>query len=164
MLSKFGKEIILVFLLTFLVTFAADFFGDFFVTPENVFSTFTMLLSILFLLLPALAGIAGGFLVAKKTSDLKTALLVPAVGAALAAIVLTGISLVQVMASSDAQIAAEIAGAQEYGISFFDNMAPEELREFLVFSSITGMLFLGIMNLALGGIGGFIGRAVTIRK
>lgn len=164
MLSKFSKEILAVFLLTFIVTFAADFFGDALVTPDTVFSPVTMLLGITVLLIPAFAGIVGGYLVAKKTPDLKTSLLVPAIGATLAAIVLTGISFAQIMVASDAQLESEIAKAKEYGVSFFEQMSNQELRDFLVFSAIAGMFFLAIMNFALGAAGGFAGRTITLRK
>ena len=69
-----------------------DFVGNFFTpssgTEELTLSSGLMAFSMIALFLPALVGcIPSGYLIAKKTKDIKAALFVPALGAAIGGLV-----------------------------------------------------------------------------
>ncbi len=168
MIQQFKRELILAVVLTTVLFAAADILGDFAFAPspgELTLSAELMVLSMAVLILPALLGtIPSGYLIAKKTADIKPIIFIPALGAAIGAIILMLFSFVSFILTPDSVLQAQMAKVSDYGIDFFTNMSLPEYRSMLMFSIAFGAVFLGLMNFAIGLAGGFVGSRIAAVK
>lgn len=163
-MKEFLRQGVLVFVLIFVFTFVAELFEPQDISPELIFSPLVFVAGLLVLFFPFFASIAGGFFVAKKTREMKPALLVPAVAAFLAGLVLVGIGLLQVIIYSDEQLEVELVKAKEFGLGAFGDMSVDEFRGFLLTSTLFGAVFVGLLNFGLGIAGGLAGRQIALMK
>lgn len=163
-MKEFWQQGVLVFVMIFVFTFIAEVFEPKNISPDMIFSPPVFIVGLLVLFFPFFASIAGGFFVAKKTREIKPALLVPAVAAFLAGLVLVGLGLLQVILYSDEQLKAELVKAQEFGLGVFGDMTVDEFRGFLLTSTLFGAVFVGLINFGLGLAGGLVGRKIALMK
>ena len=160
-MKQFWKEGALTALAVLSLSFAADMVP----VPAaiDIFSPFLMLFGLFVLVLPFFPAAIAGYFIRKKTAQ-KDYFVVPAIGAALGGILLVAISLAQVLLSSDAQLLAEVSKASGSGVTFFESMNAQELRSFFISSTAIGLVFLTIINGALGLVGGLAGGYLSGRK
>ncbi|MBI4044999.1 MAG: hypothetical protein HY392_04795 [Candidatus Diapherotrites archaeon] len=163
-MKEFLKQGVLVFVLIFVFTFIAEVLEPKDISPELVFSPLVFVAGLLVLFFPFFASIAGGFFIAKKTREMKPALLVPATAAFLAGLVIVGLGLLQVVLYSDEQLGLELVKASELGLGFFSDMTVDEFRGFLLTSTLFGAVFVALLNFGLGITGGLVGRQVALMK
>ncbi len=159
MIKKYWKELGLAVIITGIVLWLVDVLGDlFFAEPETLsVSTEIMLFGLIALFLPALIGsIPSGYLIAKKTQEIKSIVFVPALGAALAGIILILFSAVSMLLLSDADWQNQLNEVKEFG-EIFGEMTLEEFRYFTLFSVVFGGLFIAVFNFGIGLAGGFAG-------
>ncbi len=167
MFKEFWKEFLLAAILTAAIFTVMDLLGNLFVpeTGEVVLSAELMVFSIAVLVLPALIGcIPSGYLIAKKTKDVKAALFVPAIGAAIGGLALMALSAGALLLMTDAAWQAQMNQLAEYGVEFFADMSLAEYKSVVVLSAIIGMVFLAILNFAIGLAGGFAGSRLVKKK
>lgn len=167
MFKEFKKELLLAAVLTAGLFTLMDLLGDFLV-PETGAATLSaglMAFSIVILILPALvACIPSGYLIAKKTSDIKAAIFVPALGAAIGSLVLMVLSAGSLLLMTDAAWQEQMAKLAVYGGEIFAAMSLAEYKAMIVFSVIFGAVFLAILNFAIGLAGGFVGSKLAKKK
>jgi len=164
-IRKYRKEILIVAALAILLNILMEFVP--FATPAtkaDLYSPMLMVIAVIALMLPGIAAIPGGYLIAKKTKEQNPAIIGPALGAALAGVLIIVWGIGGIMLASDAEIQAEMDKTKIIGVDFFDEMSVSEFRSFTLTSSIIGLVFLIIINSALGAAGGYIGRAIAMRK
>ena len=158
MLMKYKKELAAAFILLLAAMFLTELIPDprtIELTPE------LMALSFALLLLPLFAAIPSGYLIAKKTKELNPAIFVPALGIALATLVMLGIGFAQISIAPDSEIQKEMDKATEMGVNMFDEMSVQDFRAFTLSSLMLGAVFMAVMNFALGLFGGFTGRTLA---
>jgi hypothetical protein len=167
MIKKFWKELLLAAVLATALFTAMDFAGNIF-APEtgNVeISAGLMLFSIMALFLPALVGcIPSGYLIAKKTKDIKAIIFVPALGAAIGSLALMALSAVSLLLMTDAMWQAQMDELAGYGVEFFAAMPLADYKSMVIFSVIFGAAFLAVINFAIGLAGGFLGSKIAKKK
>ncbi len=166
MFKKFWKELLLAAVLTTALFAAMDLLGTFFSpeTGEVTLSAGLLAFSIIVLFLPPLVGcIPSGYLIAKKTKDVKAVIFVPALGAAIGGFVLMAFSAGALLLMTDAAWQEQINQLAEYGVGFFAGMSLADYKSMVIFSTIFGAIFLAILNFAIGLAGGFVGSKL-VRK
>ena len=165
MFKEFKKELLLAAVFTAVLFWLSDFLGDFMAGPEPdgiTISAGLMMVALLMLVLPAFIGtVPSGFLVGKKTRDVKATIFVPAVGAAIGVIVIMALSAATLIFAPDAVLESRMAEATGYGLDFFAGMAVQEYRALLMVSLAFGAVFLALINFAVGLAGGFAGRMLS---
>jgi len=167
MFKGFLKEIALAAILTLVLFLASDSLGGLLVpeTGEVTLSAGLLAFSMLVLVLPPLIGsIPSGYLIGKKTKDIKAILFAPALGAAIGGLLLMSISVVSILIMPDAALQEQMAQIAEYGGRFFEGMSLQEYKSFLTFSMVFGALFLALINFAIGLAGGFVGSKLAKNK
>ena len=168
MFKKFWKEILLAAVFTLVLFTAMDFVGNVFVpeTPEDLtLSGGIMLFSIIALFLPPLVGcIPSGYLIAKKTKDIKAALFVPALGAAIGGLVLMVYSAGALLFMTDAAWQLQMNELAELGVEFFANMSLADYKSMVIASVVFGAVFIAVINFAIGLAGGFVGSKLVKKK
>lgn len=167
MIKKFWKEIVIAAVLTAVVFVAFDVGADLLMSvPEDlVLSVEIMFLSIAILVVPGLVGgIVSGFLVGKKTKDIKAILFIPAIGAAIGSAGVMLLSLGEVLFLTDAGWQAQLTELSELGVGFFAEMSLPEYKTMIIASVIFGMFFMALINFAVGLLGGFVGNKVAGKK
>ena len=167
MFKKFWKELLLAAVLTAIIFTAMDLFGNFFVpeTGDITLSGSLMLFSIIVLILPALVGcIPSGYLIAKKTKDVKAALFVPAMGAAIGGLLLMVFSASALLLMTDAAWQGQMNELADYGVEFFATMSLADYKSMVIFSVVFGAVFLAVLNFAIGLAGGFVGSKLVKKK
>ena len=167
MFKEFWKELLLAAVLTAVLFTAMDLLGGFFVpeTGEVTLSAGLMAFSLIALVLPALVGcIPSGYLIAKKTKDIKAAIFAPALGAAIGGLALMALSAGSLLLMTDAAWQEQMAEVAEYGVEFFANMSLAEYKSMIAFSVVIGAVFLAILNFAIGLAGGFVGSKLAKKK
>lgn len=167
MLKEFWRELLLAAVLTAVLFTAMDLLGTFFVpeTGEVTLSAGLLAFSLIVLVLPALVGcIPSGYLIAKKTGDVKAVLFVPALGAAIGGLALMALSAGALLLMTDSAWQAQMAEVAEYGVEFFANMSLAEYKSMIVASVVFGAVFLAILNFAIGLAGGFVGSKLAKKK
>ena len=157
------------FLITLVLIIALAFLIELVPEPETlsaefVFSPVVLLLGIIALSLPFFASIPAGYLISKKRAELKDAIAVPAAAGVVAALLIVGFSVVQLMLTSDAEIAEQLQKMEEFGMGFFASMTPEQYRSFAITSSLFGFVLVAVINFALGILGGLAGRFIALRR
>ena len=153
--------------LTAVLFAAVDFLGTFFVpeTGEVTLSAGLLAFSLAVLFCPALVGcIPSGYLIAKKTRDIKAVLFIPALGAAIGGLALMALSTGSLLLMTDVAWEEQMAEVAEYGGEFFASMSLAEYKSIIVFSVIFGAVFLAIINFAIGLAGGFAGSRLAKKK
>lgn len=166
MFKQNSKELLLAIILVAVLFFAADVLGDFVADPtgEALISLEIMLLAMAILILPSLLGtIPTGFLIGKKTQDVKTAIFISGLGAAIAGIVIMLLALVEMMLMPDALWQEQFAQLSELGVDFFGSMTIADFKAFTMFSVGLASVFLAVFNFAIGLAGGYIGRAIALK-
>ena len=167
MFKKFWKEILLAVILTMVLFTAMDFVGSFF-TPEGedlTLSAGLMAFSIIALFLPALVGcIPSGYLIAKKTKDIKAIIFIPALGAAIGGLVLMLFSAGALLLMTDAGWQAQMDELADYGVEFFATMSLADYKSIVITSVIFGAIFVAVLNFAIGLAGGFVGSKLVKKK
>ncbi|MFH1663243.1 MAG: hypothetical protein ABH986_00220 [archaeon] len=158
MFKEYFKEGLIVLVLALVLSFLIEFIPEPEITKETIYSPAIMLLGLIALILPAIAAIPGGYLIAKKTKEAKPTLGVPAVAVALAGFLLISFSIVQVSFASDAELQKELDEVKELDLGMFDDFTAQEFRDFTLASSAIGLIFIMIFNFALGLGGAFIGK------
>ena len=167
MFKEFWKELLLAAVLTAVLFTAMDLLGTFFVsgTGDITLSADLMLFSIIVLILPPLVGcIPSGYLIAKKTKDIKAVIFVPALGAAIGGLALMAFSTGSILLMTDAAWQAQMKELAGYGVEFFATMSLADYKSMVVFSVIFGAVFLAILNFAIGLAGGFVGSKLVKKK
>ena len=167
MFKEFWKELLLAAVLTAVLFTAADLLGNLFVpeTGEVTLSAGLLAFSLIVLVLPALVGcIPSGYLIAKKTRDVKAVLFVPALGAAIGGLALMALSTGSLLLITDVAWQAQKAEVAKYGVEFFANMSLAEYKSMIIFSVVFGAVFLAILNFAIGLAGGFAGSKLAKKK
>ncbi len=167
MCKKFWKEALLAAVLTAIIFTIMDLLGNFFVpeTGDVTLSAGLMLFSIVVLVLPALVGcIPSGYLISKKTKNIKFILFVPALGAAIGGLILMGLSAGALLLMTDAAWQIQMDELAELGIEFFTTMSLADYKSMVIFSVIIGTVFLAILNFAIGIAGSFIGSKLVKKK
>lgn len=166
MFKKFWKELLLAAVFTTVLFMLSDLFGTFFIpeTGEVTLSAGLMLFSLIALVLPALIGcIPSGYLIAKKTKDIKAVIFVPALGAAIGGLALMALSAGSLLLMTDSEWLAQMAEVAEYS-GFFATMPLADYKSMIVFSVIFGAVFIAILNFAIGLAGGFAGSKLARKK
>ena len=168
MFKKFWKELLLAAVFTFVLFALMDILGNFFVpaTPEDLtLSAGLMVFSIIVLFLPPIVGcIPSGYLIAKKTKDIKAALFVPALGAAIGGLVLMVFSAGALLLMTDAAWQLQMDELAEYGVGFFATMSLADYKSMVIASVVFGAVFVAILNFAIGLAGGFVGSKLVKKK
>lgn len=164
MIKEYWKELLLAAVLTAVLFTAMDLFGNLFVpeTGDVTLSAGLLAFSLIALVLPALVGcIPSGYLIAKKTKDIKAIIFVPALGAAIGGLILMAFSAVSLLLMTDAAWQAQIDKLAQYGVKFFANLPLAEYKSLIIFSVIFGAVFIAILNFGIGLAGGFIGSKLA---
>ena len=147
---------------------AMDVFGNLFVpeTPKDMtLSTGLMVFSIIALFLPPLVGcIPSGYLIAKKTKDIKVALFVPALGAAIGGLALMLFSAGALLFMTNAAWQVQMDEVAKYGVGFFADMSLEAYKSMVIASVIFGAVFIAVLNFAIGLAGRFAGSKIVKKK
>ncbi len=168
MFKKFWKEILLAAVLTMVLFTAMDFVGNIFVpeTPEDLtLSGGIMLFSIIALFLPPLVGcIPSGYLIAKKTKDIKDIIFLPALGAAIGGLVLMLFSTGALLLMTDAAWQTQMDELADYGVEFFATMSLADYKSMVIASVIFSSIFIAVLNFAIGLAGGFVGSKLVKKK
>ncbi len=167
MFKEFWREFLLAAVLTAVLFTAVDLLGTFFVpeTGDITLSAGLLGFSLIALVLPALVGcIPSGYLIAKKTGDIKAVLFVPAAGAAIGSLALMALSACALLLMADSAWQAQMDEVAEYGVDFFADMSLAEYKSMILFSVIFGAVFIGILNFAIGLAGGFVGSSLAKKK
>ena len=163
MFKKFWKEMLLAAALTTALFLTAELAGNLLIPigDDVSLSAGLMIFSIAVLVIPALIGcIPSGFLIAKKSKDIKAVLFVPAIGAAIGGLALMVLSTGSLLLMTDAAWQDQMAEAAKYGGEIFAKMSLEEYKSIITLSVAFGAVFLGILNFAIGMIGGFAGSKI----
>lgn len=161
MVMQYKKELAIAFILLIAVMLLAELIPGpktAELTPE------LMALSFILLLLPFFAAIPPGYLIAKKTKETNPVIFVPAIGVALATLLMVGIGFAQISIAPDSEIQKEMDKAAELGIDMFADMSVQDFRAFTLSSLVLGAFFMVVMNFALGLFGGFTGKAIAGMK
>ncbi len=169
MFKKFWKEILLAAVFTLVLFTLMDIFGNFFISvPETggvTLSAGLMGFSIIALFLPPLVGcIPSGYLIAKKTKDIKAALFVPALGAAIGGFVLILFSAGALLLMTDVAWQAQMNELADYGVGFFATMSLADYKSMVIASVVFGAIFIAVLNFAIGLAGGFVGSKLVKKK
>lgn len=157
-IKKFWKEMLLVIVLIFVLSYLFELLPP--PAKEEIFSPQVMLIGLIVLLLPFFASLSAGFLVSKKSKQLKDSMLVPAIAASIAAILIISFSTITLFTLSDKDWQEQFEKVKEY-IPF--NMTLEQFKSMTISSSFIGLIFLVIFNFGLGAAGGIVGRWVELR-
>ncbi|MBN1940560.1 MAG: hypothetical protein JW772_00090 [Candidatus Diapherotrites archaeon] len=167
MFREFWKELILAAVLTLVLFTAMDFLGELFVPAngEVTLSAGLMAFSFIALFLPAFIGcLPSGYLIAKKTNEVKEIIFVPAVGAAIGVLALMLLSAGSLLLLSDAAWQEQMNEVIAQGGDFFATLSLEEYKSIIIFSVGFGAFFLAVINFAIGLAGGFVGSKTVKRK
>ncbi len=164
-----------VIVITAILGFLVDVIPDLFISQEliqqGIFSPTVMVIGfiamIALFLVPVVGGALGGFLISKKSNELLPTLVLPAVGTAIAGIIMIGIPAIFLLALDDSGWQGqldEIGEALGEDMAIFKDMTVDEFKSFTMLSLGLGMVFTAIMNFAFGLIGGFLGRWLNLRS
>lgn len=165
MLKEFWKEILFVAVTVIVFSVIADYLPVS-VTQENLYSPELMLFGIFILLFPFFPAALAGYWVRKRAGKdgMRSAMIVPAFGALLGGVLLTLFSLAQLMLLDDASLLAQIQEVQSIGVNIFEGMNAADIKSFLVTTTAIGIVFIALINGALGLAGGFVGSLVAGKK
>lgn len=162
------KEFLLSIFLVGIILFLVDFSGDFFarpITEELIFSEWIIIIGLLVMVVPALIGtMPSGYLLAKKGKTLKEIMLVPGIGAGIAAFLYLLTAAVYLIIQPDAYWQEQFNQVALLGVDYFSNFTLEEFKAITISSTFIGALFMGVFNFALGAAGGFIGQSLIALK
>ncbi len=168
MFKKFWKEILLAAVFTLVLFIAMDFFGNIFVPEEPTEVTISaglMIFSIIVLFLPPLIGcIPSGYLIAKKTKDVKAVIFAPALGAAIGILVVMLFSAGALLLMTDAAWQLQMDELADYGVEFFATMSLADYKSLVITSVVFGAIFMAVLNFAIGLAGGFVGSKLVKKK
>ena len=169
MFKKFWKEILLAAVFTLVLFTLMDLVGNLFApsieTGELTLSAGLMAFSIIALFLPALVGcIPSGYLIAKKTKDIKAVIFAPALGAAIGGLVLMLFSAGALLLMTDAAWQNQMNELADYGVEFFATMSLANYKSMVIASVVFGAIFIAVLNFAIGLAGGFVGSKLVKKK
>ena len=168
MIKNYCKE----FLITAVLLSVIMLLLEFIPSPEQIteayiYSPMTLLLGMLVLFMPFFVAIVGGFLISKKTNELKPAIVVPASAVLVAGLLLMLVITAGLLMQTDADWQKEFGelNDSDMEIEFFPEMTLEQFKSLTLSSMAIGIPFIAAINFGLGLAGGFVGRALgKLRK
>jgi len=164
MLKRFWREFLVAAVVAALAFFAIDFLGDLVLQePEELKITASiMVFSIAVIVVPGLVGGGiAGVLVGKREKSLKARLFVPALGAAIGTVAVMALGLGGILFLTEAGWQAQLDELGSIGVDFFAEMTLEEYKAMVLFSALFGMLFMALINFAIGLVGGYLGSMAS---